>query len=178
MPEPKISMESLISPEMRAAVGREYQWATSYPIDASDIRRWAIAVYYPENPPPLYWDEEYAKKTRWGGIVAPEEFNPFAWMRAEPHGDMGQEAKRPWPELYLGITPPETRANILATLDVEYTGVRMRVGDVIRSVTSLGGYEERPGRMGMMLFSTRLERWTNQRGELVRTYRQVLIRYK
>src|ERR1700753_4096064 len=96
--------ETQITPEMQAGVGREYRWATSYPIAASDIRRWAISVYYPEPAPPLYWDEEYAAKTRWGGIVAPEEFNPFAWMRAEPKGDLGPEAARPWPELYLGIT--------------------------------------------------------------------------
>ena len=170
--------ETQITPEMQAAVGREYRWATSYPIAASDIRRWAIAVYYPEPAPPLYWDEEYAAKTPWGGIVAPEEFNPFAWMRAEPKGDLGPEAARPWPELHLGVTPPETRANIVAGMEMEHSGVRMRPGDVIRAVTRLAGYHERQGRLGLMLFTTSEERWTNQRGELVRTGRIILIRYR
>ena len=72
-----------ITDEMRAAVGRELARMTSYPITDSDIRRWAVAVYYPEEPPRLFWDADYAAGTSFGGIVAPEEFNPFAWMVAE-----------------------------------------------------------------------------------------------
>ena len=170
--------ETLINPQMAAAVGREYHWSASYPISESDIRRWAVAMYYPEQPPRLYWDEAYARNTRWGGIVAPEEFNPFAWMSAEPRASLGVEAARPWPELYLGVTPPETRANILAGLEVEYTKVRMRPGDVIRSATKLAGYHERQGRLGLMLFTTSEECWTNQHDELVRTGRMTLIRYR
>ena len=172
-----MTVETLISPEMAAAVGREYEWATSYPIDPVSIRNWAIAMYYPEQPPRLYWDEEYAKKTRWGGIVAPEEFNPFAWMRADPPGHMGIEASRPGPEGHLGIEAPDFKANIFAGLVVNYTGVRMRPGDVIKSAVSLGGYHEKPGRMGLMLFTTREERWTNQNGELIRVSTSDLIRY-
>jgi hypothetical protein len=171
------TVETLISPEMAAAVGREYEWATSYPIDPSDIRRWAVAMYYPAQPPPLYWDEAHARSTRWGGIVAPEEFNPFAWMRAEPKGDMGVEAARPWPELKLGIPCPEFKANIFAGQVVEYTKVRMRPGDVIKSAVRLGGYHEKRGRLGLMLFTVREELWTNQNAELVRTSRSELIRY-
>ena len=36
-----------------------------------------------EMPPPLFWDEEYARTTRHGGVVAPGEFNPFAWFTAD-----------------------------------------------------------------------------------------------
>jgi hypothetical protein len=162
---------------MAAAMGREYEWATSYPIDASDIRRWAVAMYYPASPPPLYWDEAHAKTTRWGGIVAPEEFNPFAWMRAEPRGDMGAEAARPWPELKLGVPCPEFKANIFAGLEVDYAKTRMRPGDVIKSAHRLAGYHEKQGRLGLMLFTTMEDRWTNQDGERVRTSRSVLIRY-
>ena len=35
----------------------------SFPITDSDIRRWAIAVYYPEPAPRLFWDAEYAAGT-------------------------------------------------------------------------------------------------------------------
>ncbi|HZU76165.1 MAG TPA: MaoC family dehydratase N-terminal domain-containing protein, partial [Dehalococcoidia bacterium] len=48
----------------------------SPPVSLSDIRKWAIAVYWPEVPPRIFWDEEYAKTTRWGGIIAPQDFNP------------------------------------------------------------------------------------------------------
>ena len=71
---------TLISDEMQTIVGTPLNPSTSFPIAASDIRKWAMAVYYPAPPPRLFWDEEYAAATRFGGIVAPEEFNPFAWM--------------------------------------------------------------------------------------------------
>ena len=75
---------SYITDEMRSIVGETLSTMTSFPIAASDIRKWAMAIYFPEVPPPLYWDEEYAASTPWGGIVAPEEFNPFAWMTVDP----------------------------------------------------------------------------------------------
>ena len=134
-------------------------------------------MYYPERPPRLYWDEAYARSTRWGGIVAPEEFNPFAWMSAEPPGYMGAEAAKPWPELDLGIPCPNFKANSFAGVEVEFTGVRMRPGDVIKSAVSLGQYHEKRGRLGLMLFTPRIDRWTNQKGELVRTSTSSLIRY-
>ena len=62
-------------------------------------------------------------------------------------------------------------------MEVEYTGVPMRPGDVVRAVTVLADYSERTGRLGLMLFTTTEQRWTNQRGELIKTQRDVLIRY-
>ena len=62
-------------------------------------------------------------------------------------------------------------------LTVEYTGVHMRPGDVIRSVTNLVDYSERTGRLGLMLFTTTEDRWTNQDGALIKVQRAVLIRY-
>jgi hypothetical protein len=76
--------KSYITDEMRAILDKPMSRLTSYPIAASDIRKWAIAVYYPEIPPRLFWDEDYAATSRFGGIVAPEEFNPFAWMTRDP----------------------------------------------------------------------------------------------
>ena len=70
---------SVITDDMRSILGLSVGGSISYPITDSDIRRWAMAVYYPDPPPRLFWDEEYAKTTPHGGIVAPEEFNPFAW---------------------------------------------------------------------------------------------------
>jgi hypothetical protein len=53
----------------------------------------------------------------------------------------------------------------------------MRPGDVITSVSTLTGYLERQGRLGLMLFSTQLDRWTNQDDELVKSTSMTLIRY-
>ena len=60
-------VDTLISPAMQEAKGKWGEPRVSPPIAASDIRKWAIATYWPETPPPIYWDDDYAKTTRWGG---------------------------------------------------------------------------------------------------------------
>jgi hypothetical protein len=173
-----VTDKPLLTDDMRRAIGREYRWMTAFPIEKSEIRKWAISVYYPEPPPRLFWDEAYAATTRYGGIVAPEEFNPFGWMVAEERSLMNAKPTAVGPEQDLGLPILGTRANIVAGLEVEYTKVRMRAGDVIRSANLLGGYEEKEGRMGLMLFTKMETRWHNQRDELVRTFRLNLIRYR
>lgn len=169
---------SLLTDEMRGAVGREFRWLTSYPISANEIRRWAMAVYFPETPPRRFWDDAYAASVGQGSIVAPEDFNPFAWAMADPQLDSGINAMRVWPEPDLDLPEPPTRAYILGQLDVTYTGVKMRPDDVIRSTTRLAGYREREGRMGLMLYTTQEEQWTNQNDELIRTFASTVIRYR
>jgi hypothetical protein len=168
---------SLVSDAMRAAVGRELRRVVSYPIAESDIRRWAIAVYYPEHPPRLFWDPLYAAGTVHGGIVAPEDFNPFAWMAAEPPGwrpqDLGGHHSV---EIGLGIPPPDLPFSLNGGEEAEY-GVRMRPGDVITSVTSLAEYYEREGRLGRMLFTVTESIWTNADGEQAKRARHTVIRY-
>ena len=70
---------SLVTPELESRRGRWLRERFSEPVSASAIRRWAIACYWPDPAPRLYWDEEYAARTRHGGIVAPLEFNAFTW---------------------------------------------------------------------------------------------------
>ncbi len=162
---------------MNDAVGSEMSRQVSYPIAESDIRRWAIAVYYPEPPPRLFWDKDFAAATSHGGLVAPEDFNPFAWMAAEPNGAKGPGSNDPQAtEKTLGVEPPPVAFQVNGGISVTY-GERMRPGDVITSVSRLGGYRERSGRLGLMLFTTMDTTWTNQRGNLVRQTEGTVIRY-
>ena len=66
-----------ITPEIEAQVGVERDRRVSPPVELGEIRRWAIAVYWPERPPSIYWDAEYAKNTRWGGVIAPAGLQPL-----------------------------------------------------------------------------------------------------
>jgi acyl dehydratase len=50
------------------AVGGAQFWE---PCSAQDIRRWVMAMDYPN---PLHWDEEFARASKFGAIVAPQSF--------------------------------------------------------------------------------------------------------
>jgi hypothetical protein len=157
--------KTLVTEDMHARKGVWTEPVTAPPIAASDIRKWAIAVYWPEKPPRLFWDEQYARGTRFGGIVAPEDFNPFAWPVEEPqwYGDARER-------LAAGQTG-------LNGGHQDVYGVRMRPGDVIQRRQTLSRWEERQGRFGQMLYLYNEARWTNQRGELVKTSTSIGIWY-
>jgi hypothetical protein len=164
---------------MRAAIGGELGRRVSFPVSESDIRRWAIAVYWPQQPPPLFWDLEYATGTRHGGIVAPEDFNPFAWMSAESSSSRDADIDANDPdrtELLLGIAGPGLKFQLNGGISVEY-GERIRPGDVITSVNRLQSYTEREGRLGLMLMTNTEDTWTRADGTLIKRSRATLIRY-
>lgn len=164
---------SLITPAMADAVGTDICRTRSYPIAASDIRKWALAVYHPQSPPPQFWD---------GGstgddIVAPEEFNPFAWMTADPPGPPSALGPAgPSLESLLGLPNVGLAYMLNGGIEVDY-GAPMRPGDVITSITTVADYSEREGRLGPMLISRTRSEWTKGDGARVKTQINTLIRY-
>ena len=75
---------TLITPALKDSLNVSSAPEISHPVDCADLRKWAIAVYWPDVPPKIFWDEAYAKTTKFGGIIAPREFNPFAWPAIRP----------------------------------------------------------------------------------------------
>lgn len=165
-------LATYVSQQMRECVGRELDRRISYPITSSDIRRWAVATYYPELPPQRFWAAP-AGSPDFDAPAAPEDFNPFAWLVAEPAGPPPSLRD---PEEVLGIPGPDAPVRLRGGMSVEY-GVPMRAGDVITSVRRLGGYDERHGRHGLMLLTTVADTWTNQRDELVKSFEFTFIRF-
>lgn len=172
------STTSHISDAMRAAVGAELSRRISFPIAASDIRRWAIAVYWPEPAPVEYQGDPAETADR--VMFAPHEFNAFAWAAAETTTTADAAAVAAAgadrSEVRAGIAGPGLQRQLNGGMKVEY-GVLMQPGDVVTSVTRMGPYSEREGRLGLMLFSTTEDIWTNQRGEEVKRTTNTLIRY-
>jgi hypothetical protein len=160
--------ETLVTPEMEERKGVWGNERVSYPVSESDIRKWAIAVYWGETPPRLYWDAEYARGTRWGGIIAPQDFNPFAW--AVPTGAVKPAGAVPGQQTRRG-------GNVMNGGQADTYGVPMRPGDVITSRSRLSHWEERQGRNGLTLFTYTETEWRNQDGELVKTRISTGIRY-
>jgi hypothetical protein len=162
---------SLVSERMRAALGSVVDWRVSYPVAESDIRRWALAVYHPDAPPARFVEAG-------PGLVAPEEFNPFAWAVAERMEPVIAPRVRD-PDRFekaIGLRGPGLVHRLNGGTSARY-GAPIRPGDVIRSETRLVEYTERTGRLGPMLITVTSAEWRNQRGEHVRTEEAIAIRY-
>jgi hypothetical protein len=157
---------SLVTQEMLDCKGAWGNEEVSYPISESDIRRWAIATYWPKTPPRLFWDGEYAKSTKWGGIVAPEDYNPFAW--AVPTGEEGGVPFK-LPGMLGGM--------ILNGGQTDTFFARLRPGDVITTRLRLADWEEKEGRSGLKLFSQYETEWHNQNGDLVKRRVATVIQF-
>jgi acyl dehydratase len=137
-------------------LGRPTEPVTAYPVGESDIRRWAQAVYYPEAPPASFVSD--AAGGPWGGVAAPRDFNPFAWVEAY------HPEAYPW---MRGMgTEPGYRGLNGGQRNLSFAPIRP--GDRITSIATLVDAYEKEGRLGTMLFLIDESRWTNQDGELVR----------
>jgi hypothetical protein len=146
-------------------MGKPLEPIVALPVGANDIRRWAMATYYPEPVPPEFYDESVASKGPWGGLVAPRDFNPFAWTIAK------RPDEYPWMRP-MGDTPGYRGLN--GGQETTYLAP-IRPGDVISSEVLLVNAFEKEGSGGTMLFLIDEARWTNQRGEFVRISRRTSI---
>lgn len=157
-----------VTDEMRQAQGKWGESRTAPPIAATDIRRWAMATYYPQQPPRVYWDAEYAAATPWGGIVAPPDFNPFAWLVERPRGGSpGLAGRRPDGKPLTGMNGGQT----------DTYGAPMRPGDIVTVRSRLVDWWEREGRLGHTLYVRSEIEWRNHNDELVKTRFSIGIRY-
>ena len=157
-----------VTPQMREAQGEWGEARVAPPITETDIRRWAMATFYPQQPPRIYWDADYAASTRWGGIVAPPDFNPFAWPVERPRGGpAGLAGQHPEGKPLTGMNGGQT----------DTYGAPMRPGDVISARSRLVDWWEREGRLGHTLYVRSETEWRNQRDEHVKTRLSISIRY-
>ena len=146
--------KSLITDEMRAAIGIETE-PISYDIEKGAIRKFAEAI---GDLNPLYHDEEYAKKTKYGGIIAPPTF------LCTCEGGRGKEIDIPLSRRLNGGSEFEIFQPI-------------RPGDIISANSKLVDLVERQGKMGRMLLRTSETTYKNQTGEIVAKGRFTSIFY-
>ena len=149
--------ESLITETMRKAIGVESE-PVFYDVEQWHIQRFAEAI---GDPNPLYQDEAAARKTRYGGIIAPPTFFRALFPK-EPPGTVNQ-----------GIT---LKRVLDGGSDWEYFHP-IRPGDRIAATSQFASFDVKQGRMGAMLFIGVSIIYRNQFDEIVATQRQNRILY-
>lgn len=152
--------KSAITRQMRKSIGtRLFQ---DFPPD--EVSLWAIKRFIEATTDdnPLWRDERYARKTRWGGIIAPPAFLHVF--------DPANRAFRQLPDLShmattLPFEPPFPRT-FQAFYEFQFF-MPLRPGDLITSTAKIGDVYEREGKSGRMVFIRMDNEHRNQRNELV-----------
>jgi acyl dehydratase len=157
-----------ISAEARAMIGRE-----SAPliceVTRAAIRRFAQAI---GDNNPLYYDDEYAATTQWGGIIAPPTFFFTLGYYDDAPGTAYREDGRPiGTELDVPLPVSKT---VGGASSVEF-GEPVRPGDVITVRKKVANVYGKEGKSGTLYFTIVETTFTNQRGELVARERASFI---
>ena len=160
---------SLIPEESKAMIGNEEGPKVIKKVTESDIRRFAQAA---GDTNPLYLDEEYAGKSRYGGIIAPPLF--YSALRFE--GDVPESGLNPDGTPIKGemIPPLRTTRKMHGATEVElYEPIRP--GDVISAKRKLADIYEKQGRTGRLTFTVLETTYTNQNGQVVVVERETRL---
>ena len=150
--------DSLITEEIKSKIGVEGK-PRVYEIEKGLIRRFALAI---GDPNPLWQDEEYARKSRYGGIIAPPALIiALGWEDFQKDGVSRQDV-----------------AGLHGGTDLE-SYQPIRAGDTITITNKLVDARERDSnRLGKMAFLNYERTYKNKEQELVATCRQLIIIYK
>jgi len=144
----------------KSHIGKEAPWFT-FEVEKGNIRDFAVAI---GDLDPMFFDEDYAKQTRFGGIIASNTFN---------HAFRGDKST-----LLKAI--PQTGDNIPEKLlhgehEIEYFKP-VRPGDTIRFKIKIVDIFEREGKRSGVMDVVVLEvPCFNQHDENVLTYRQTFV---
>ena len=129
-------------------------------VEKGAIKRYADAV---GDYNPRYWDEEYAKTSKYGSIIAPPGFFgwPTRWTGIQPV----------FPDIYSGeakvalIQAGYTRY-LYGGTDFEFYRP-IRAGDILKGYPKVATIIEREGKSGQLIFVSIETTYTNQNGDVV-----------
>ncbi len=156
-------------------IGKEMGSRTGEPVLAKDIRRYALAI---DDPNPIYYDEDTAKKGKYGGLVAPPGYICWATQNASNEKRVSELTEDGF-----------TRGGFLAIPEIpnvwtfgwvrgseEYEFHRpLRVGDQVTVKYKITDISEKTGKSGKLIFITTQHTYTNQSGDLLAMHRITMI---
>lgn len=160
---------SLITPEIRAMIGKEATPFTSCDeVSTGDIRRFIQAVM---DDNPIYYDRDKASKTKYGGIVCPGTF-PITFVRRRAPGtpdpvaspriteaepEQRDELRVPW--------PPHMK--VFHAYSELFIYKFAQPGDRITQRTQITDIYQKQGRSGQLGFIVTDKTLVNQKGEVL-----------
>lgn len=156
-------------------IGKEMGSRTGEPVLAKDIRRYALAI---DDPNPIYYDEDTAKKGKYGGLVAPPGYICWATQNISNEKRVSELTEDGF-----------TRGGFLAIPEIpsvwtfgwvrgseEYEFHRpLRVGDQVTVKHKITDISEKTGKSGKLIFITTQHTYTNQSGDLLAMHRITMI---
>ena len=151
-----MTQESAITDEMRVAINVESEPFVNA-VEMGAIAKFARAI---GDSNPLFTDEEAARNSRYGGVIAPPTF-----LRSLRSGPLKAQVSSPY------------SANLDGGSEWEYFEP-VRAGDQITVTTYVSDMFERQGRLGNMLFIVRETKYVNQFDRTVALQRSTGISYK
>jgi hypothetical protein len=154
--------------------------ANRFPVEASHIMMFARSV---GDDNAIYYDEEHARTTEPGSIIAPPTF-PQASAQFDPDYFLRPKPGQPW--FGSGKEPTGVKresgggggggGGLHAEQHFEYHR-HLKPGDVLTATTKPGEtWEKQSKRAGKLVFSESVTEYRDQNGELVITARGVGVR--
>lgn len=138
-----------------------------FEVEKGAIRKFADAV---GDKSPLYWDEEYARNTKYGTLLAPPGFFgwPLKWEGGMPF----------FPKIREELVAALAAAGYPRLLDggIEFEFFHpVRAGDTLVAVMKIADIYARESKGGNLVFSVMETSYFNQNGAHVAVARQSLI---
>jgi len=147
----------LITEELMAKIGMEGE-PREYEVERGMIKRFAQAI---DDQNPLWQDEEYARKSKYGNIIAPPTF-----IAATGFEQFMEET--------LALASFTTLLHGKTELEC-YQPIRLK--EIITITTKITDIRQRQGKAGKVVFITFATTYKNQKQEPVAKCQQMVIGY-
>lgn len=168
-----------VTDEVRKLIGREAEVTAWDPVERGAVRRFVQAIM---DPDPVYWSDELAEDTRYGGVVAPP-FYPMYGFRFPPDQPDALAPAADDPDFHGGtflprfglpdVPGPERRLN--GGNEIEFFALA-KPGDRLTAKSRIEDVFQKQGRQGPMVFVRMHIAIYNQDGQLLLLNRQTSIR--
>jgi acyl dehydratase len=162
-----MEVATYLTPAVKALEGREDVIVGREAIGKGTVRRFAKAI---GDPNPLYWDDEYARKSRYRGVIAPPTL--IFELNHNIGGEISAEDGSSLDQVRLP-SPPEW---FLIRGGNEYEFVRpARPGDRVVVRRKIAEIYEKKGKTGPLVFVICEMTYSNHKGQVLGNNKETLI---